>query len=52
MKLIGNKPGEIVIIGIEPREIDWGTEISAELQQKIPEIVNIVLKEINPQADG
>ncbi len=52
MKLMGRKPREIVIIGIEPGEIDWGTELSAELQQKIPEIVNIVLKEINLQADG
>ncbi len=52
MKLMGSKPKEIVVIGIEPKEIDWGTELSAELQQKIPEILNIVLKEINFQADG
>jgi hydrogenase maturation protease len=52
MKLMGSKPKEIVVIGIEPKEIDWGTELSAELQQKIPEILNIVLKEINFQTDG
>ena len=52
MKLMGSEPREIVIIGVEPKEIDWGTELSAELQQKIPEIVNIVLKEINSQPDG
>ena len=49
MRLTGKSPKEIVIIGIEPKEIDWGTEPSAELQQKIPEIVNAVLSEINPQ---
>jgi len=49
---MGSKPREIVIIGIEPGEIDWGTELSVELQQKIPEIVNIVLEEINHQSDG
>ena len=49
MRLMGNAPKETVIIGIEPKEIDWGTELSAELQQKIPEIINIVLSEINPQ---
>ena len=48
MRLMGNAPKETVIIGIEPKEIDWGTELSAELQQKIPEIINIVLSEINP----
>ncbi len=49
MSLTGNEPKETVIIGIEPKEIDWGTELSAELQQKIPEIINIVLNEISPQ---
>lgn len=52
MRLMGSEPRETVIIGIEPKEMDWGTELSAELQQKIPEIVNIVLKEINLQPDG
>ncbi len=47
MSLTGSEPKEIVIIGIEPKEIDWGTEVSAELQQKIPEIVNVVLDEIS-----
>ena len=49
MRLIGNEPKETVIIGIEPKEIDWGTELSAELQQKIPEVINVVLSEISPQ---
>ena len=49
MRLMGNEPKETVIIGIEPKEINWGTELSAELQQKIPEIINIVLGEISPQ---
>jgi hydrogenase maturation protease len=46
LSLTGNKPGEIVIIGIEPGEIGWGMELSAVLQQKLPEIVKVVLKEI------
>jgi hydrogenase maturation protease len=52
MSLMGNEPAEIVIIGIEPGEINWGTGLSVELQQKIPEIVKVVLKEIgldNPE---
>jgi hydrogenase maturation protease len=46
MSLTGNEPGETVIIGIEPKEIDWGTELSAVLQQKLPEIVRVILKEM------
>ena len=46
MSLLGNKPAETIIIGIEPKEIDAGLELSTVLQQKIPDIVKVVLKEI------
>ncbi len=46
MALSGNQPAETVIIGIEPAEIDFGLELSATLQRRLPEIVKAVLKEI------
>jgi len=46
MSMAGNEPKEIVIIGIEPKEIKFGTELSPELQQKVPELVKVVLKEM------
>jgi hydrogenase maturation protease len=48
MPLTGSEPGETVIIGIEPAETGWGMELSAALQQKLPEIVKAVLKEMGP----
>ncbi len=39
-------PKEIVIIGVEPRKMDWGLELTDEVKQKVPEIINTVLKEI------
>ena len=39
--------GEAVIIGIEPREIGWGLELSAELREKMPRIIDTVLEELN-----
>lgn len=38
---------ETVIIGIEPKEINWGLELSQELQCKMPQIIDIVLSELN-----
>jgi len=46
MLLSGNEPSKVVIIGIEPKEIEWGIELSPELEMKIPEIISVVLKEI------
>jgi len=44
--MTGNKPKDVVIIGIEPAEIDWGLELSAALKQKMPNLIKVVLKEI------
>ena len=46
MRLGGNEPGETIIIGIEPGEINLGTELTASLQEKIPEIIQLILREI------
>ena len=43
--------GETVIIGVEPKEIEWGLELSPELQEKIPHIVELILAEIDNTAD-
>jgi len=39
--------GEAVIIGVEPREINWGLELSPELQEKMPQIIDTILAELN-----
>ena len=46
MSLLGNESKDVITIGIQPKEIDWGTELSPKLQQKVPEIVKTVLREI------
>jgi hydrogenase maturation protease len=46
--------GEAVIIGVEPREISWGLELSPELKEKMPQIVDAVLSELtntNPKGE-
>ncbi len=52
MKGLGIEPKEVVIIGVEPKEIGWGLEPSPELQERIPEIVKMVLQEAKGRADG
>jgi hydrogenase maturation protease len=46
--------GETVIIGVEPKEINWGLELSPELREKMPEIIDAVLSELdnsNPKGE-
>jgi len=39
--------GDAVIIGIEPKEINCGLELSPELQERIPQIIDAILSELN-----
>ncbi|UCC66628.1 MAG: HyaD/HybD family hydrogenase maturation endopeptidase [Deltaproteobacteria bacterium] len=38
--------GEAVIIGVEPKEISWGMELSPEIVAKIPNVIEAVFKEL------
>ena len=39
-------PEDIIIIGAEPKEIDWGLQVSTQLKEKIPQMIDIIIKEI------
>jgi len=47
-EITGNKPEKTVIIGVEPKEVAWGTELSEELRGRVSDVVKIVLEEITP----
>jgi len=51
MELVGGKPEETVIIGVEPAELEPGLELSAKLQERMPKIIQIVLEEIHPRVE-
>jgi hydrogenase maturation protease len=51
MELVGGKPDETVIIGVEPAELEPGLELSAKLQERLPKIIQTVLGEIHPRVE-
>jgi hydrogenase maturation protease len=46
MNLFGNRPKSVTVIGIEPKVIDYGLELSPELEEKMPRLMELVLDEI------
>ena len=42
--------GEAVIIGVEPKQVDWGLELSPELREKMPQIIETILAELSTSA--
>lgn len=46
VELLGSAPREVVIYGIEPKELDWGMALTPEVEAAIPGVVNLVLAEL------
>ena len=42
---LGGDP-EVVIIGVEPKEIAWGMELTPEVKAKLPHVIESVLAEL------
>jgi len=43
---LGCAPKEVVILGVESGEVDWGSELSPEVAGVVPEVVELVLAEL------
>jgi len=46
LKLVGREPKDTIIIGIEPKNIDYGLELSPEVKKGLAELRKIVIEEI------
>lgn len=43
----GKAPPDAMIIAVQPKEVNWGMELTDELKKKIPEVIKLVVKEIS-----
>jgi hydrogenase maturation protease len=42
-----DKPEEIVVVGIEPKDMEsFSLELSPEIEARIPEVIEVIMKEI------
>jgi len=47
-RAVNQCPSEVIILGIQPKEISWGTELTPEVRAAVPKVVELVLEEIDP----
>lgn len=45
-KAIGKMPKSVMIFGVEPKKIDWGMELSPEIEQELPHLATVIIEEI------
>jgi hydrogenase maturation protease len=46
-RALGQCPPEVIIIGIQPKEISWGMDLTPAVQAAVAKVVDLVLKEID-----
>lgn len=39
LKLMGDEPEEVVLLGVQPKSTDWGTELTEEVGRALPELL-------------
>jgi hydrogenase maturation protease len=42
MEFLGKSPEAVIIIGVEPSEIEWGLKISPQVEEKIPQVIQLL----------
>jgi len=47
-KALNQCPPEVIVIGIQPQEISWGTDLTPAVQNSLPKVVEAVLREMDP----
>ena len=45
--LLDSAPQEVIILGIEPKEINWGLELSPEVEAAVPKVIELVMEELD-----
>jgi hydrogenase maturation protease len=46
LPLVSHNPGEIVLLGVQPACMDWGTELSAPVQAAIDSLVDAAIEQL------
>ena len=47
MQLSGDAPGEVVVLGVQPQTIDWGTELTSTVEAALPRLIDAALQQLD-----
>jgi len=47
MKLLGEAPEEVVVMGIEPVSTEWGAELTPPVQATLPALLEVVIEQLH-----
>jgi hydrogenase maturation protease len=48
-EVMKNRPKEVIVIGVEPKDMSDGLDLSPEIEERIPRIIEIVMEELKTE---
>ena len=51
MKLLGESPEEVVVLGVQPMSTDWGAELTPPVQNTLPALLDVVIAQLESWAN-
>lgn len=46
MKLLGDVPGEVTVLGVQPLSTEWGAELSAPVEKTMDALIDMVIAQL------
>lgn len=46
LQLLGETPPELVVLGVQPQSVEWGTELTQPVAQALPHLIDNVLAQL------
>ncbi len=50
LKLLDERPPEVIVIGVQPLSTDWSAELTPTVQQSLEELTSVVITQLNEWA--
>jgi Ni,Fe-hydrogenase maturation factor len=50
MNLLGDSPGEIIVIGVQPLSTEWSAELTVPVRASLDELLTVVIAQLDSWA--
>jgi len=48
LQLLGESPGEVLVLGVQPKSTEWGAELSTTVATALEPLLNCIVNELQP----
>jgi hydrogenase maturation protease len=47
LKLLGDSPEEVIVIGVQPQSTEWSVELTAPVRESLDELIALVIAQLD-----